>query len=70
LERGLALGGIITVVGLVIDGWVFTRWLAVHLGPLNEIRPAIYATTLIALGVQTMFGAFFLSLLRMRKGQV
>ena len=70
LERGLALGGSVTLVGLLVDGYVFTQWLAVHMGPLNEIRPAIYATTLIALGVQTMFGAFFLSLLRMRKGHI
>jgi glycosyltransferase involved in cell wall biosynthesis len=69
LERGLALGGVVTLIGLAVDGWVFTRWLAVHEGPLNEIRPAIYATTLIALGVQTLFGAFFLSLLRMKKEQ-
>lgn len=70
LERGLALGGVITFAGFIIDGFVFARWLAVHLGPLNEIRPAIYATTLIALGVQTLFGAFFLSLLRLRKGHI
>lgn len=70
LERGLAVGGIITLAGLILDGFVFARWLAVNMGPLNEVRPAIYATTLIALGVQTMFGAFFLSLLRMRKEQV
>ena len=68
LERGLALGAIVTSIGLVIDGYVFYQWLAVHMGPLNEVRPALYATTLIAIGIQTMFGAFFLSLLQMRKG--
>jgi hypothetical protein len=70
LERGLLIGGIITVVGLAMDSFVFIRWLAVDMGPLNEVRPAIYATTLIALGMQTIFGAFFLSLLHIRKGQV
>jgi glycosyltransferase involved in cell wall biosynthesis len=70
LERGLAVGALITAVGIAIDGFVFTQWLAVQLGPLNEVRPAIYATTLIAIGVQTMFGAFFLSLLQLRKGHV
>lgn len=68
LERGLALGALVTLIGLALDGFVFARWLAVHLGPLDEIRPAIYATTLVAIGVQTIFGAFFLSLLRIRKG--
>jgi glycosyltransferase involved in cell wall biosynthesis len=70
LERGLAAGAILTAVGLGIDGYVFYQWLAVHLGPLHEVRPAIYATTLIAIGMQTMFGAFFLSLLQIRKGRV
>ncbi len=68
LERGLVVGLAIAAVGLAIDAFVFARWLAVHMGPLNEVRPAIYATTLIAIGVQTMFGSFFLSLLRLRKG--
>ena len=70
LERGLIAGALITTVGVIIDGYVFTQWLAVDLGPLNEVRPAIYATTLIAIGVQTMFGSFFLSLLQLRKGRV
>jgi glycosyltransferase involved in cell wall biosynthesis len=70
LERGLILGLFIALVGLAFDGWVLAQWLAVDTGPLNMVRPAIYATTLIAIGVQTMFGSFFLSLLRIRKGQV
>lgn len=68
LERGLILGGVIAGLGLVLDSVVFANWLAVDTGPLNMVRPAIYATTLIAIGVQTMFGSFFLSLLRIRKG--
>ncbi len=70
LERGLLVGGAITLLGLGLDGFVFARWLAVNLGPLDEVRPALYATTLVVIGVQTIFGAFFLSLLRIRKGQV
>ena len=69
LERGLATGAIIAAIGIALDVYVFAQWLQVHLGPLDDVRPAIYATTLIAIGVQTMFGSFFLSLLRMRKDQ-
>lgn len=69
LERGLALGGAVAAIGLALDGFVFVQWLSVDLGPLDEVRPAIYATTLIAIGVQTLFGSFFLSLLRLRKEQ-
>ncbi len=69
LERGLALGGALALVGLALDSYVFVSWVAVHMGPLDEVRPAIYATTLIAIGVQIMFSSFFLSLLRLRKEQ-
>lgn len=69
LERGLALGALLATVGLALDGVVLARWLAVNTGPLDMVRPALYATTLIAIGVQTMFGSFFLSLLRIRKGR-
>jgi hypothetical protein len=69
LERGLALGALVTLPGVLLDGAIFLQWLAVHMGPLNDVRPAIYATTLIALGMQVMFGSFFLSLVRTRKGR-
>lgn len=67
LERGLLIGAVIFGAGLVIDGFVLVKWIAAHLGPLNEVRPAIYATTLMAIGIQIMFGSFFLSFLQFRK---
>jgi glycosyltransferase involved in cell wall biosynthesis len=70
LERGLIIGILLTLVGLAIDISVFVRWLAVHMGPMNEVRPALYAMTLIALGIETIFVSFFLSLLQIRKGRV
>ncbi len=67
LERGLGVGALVTLPGVVLDATIFAQWLAVRLGPLNDVRPAIYATTLIALGMQIIFGSFFLSLVRARK---
>jgi hypothetical protein len=63
LERGLALGTGLFAVGFVVDAVVLGRWLANDLGPLNEIRPALFAMTLMVLGAQTAFGSFFLRLL-------
>jgi hypothetical protein len=42
------------------------HWLSSNFGPLDAIRPALFASTLIVLGVQTMFSSFFLSLLAIR----
>lgn len=67
LERGLLTGVVILVPGLVMDAFIFVRWVSIHFGPFNEVRPAIVATTLIAIGTQVFFGSFFLSLLQFKK---
>ena len=67
LERGLLIGAAIFGLGAAIDGVIFVKWLAANLGPLNEVRPAIFATTLISVGAQIIFGSFFLSFLQFRK---
>lgn len=67
LERGLALGCVIFAAGFAIDAYILVKWIQVDTGLLNEIRPAIVATTLMALGAQIIFGSFFLSFLQFRK---
>lgn len=67
LERGLLLGGVIFGIGVVIDGVIFVKWISEQMGPLYEVRPAIYATTLIVMGTQIIFGSFFLSFLQFKK---
>jgi hypothetical protein len=67
LERGLLIGAVILGIGVLIDGFILAKWISVALGPLNEVRPAIFATTLIAVGAQVMFASFFLSFLQFRK---
>ncbi len=37
------------------------------MGQLNEVRQTIFATSLIAVGVQVVFESFFLSFLQFRK---
>ena len=66
LERALLAGFVLTAVGVVVDGIVAWRWLRTDFGPLvtGYSRLFIFGSTLIALGVQTMFNAFFFSILR------
>jgi glycosyltransferase involved in cell wall biosynthesis len=66
LERVLVLAAIATLVGLAMDGIVAARWLRTDLGPLvtGYTRLFVFGSTLVALGIQTMFNAFFFSILR------
>lgn len=68
LERGLILGGLLTVGGIGLLGWLAVSWTESNMGPLDvtsTMRPAIWGFVLTLLGVQTMFGSFFLSMLGM-----
>jgi Glycosyl transferase family 2 len=66
LERVLLMGSIAVALGAGMDAFVALRWLGTDLGPLvsGYTRIFVFGSTLIALGVQTIFSAFFLSILR------
>ena len=63
LERGLAAGGAILSTGLVLMAFVVGRWIANDFGELHEEHLSVLALTLIGLGTQIVFSAFFLSIL-------
>ena len=46
-----------------MDARIAYQWVQSGFGPLDQIRPAILASVLMVLGVQTLFSAFFLSML-------
>ena len=50
-------------VGIVIAAIVFAIWVDRGLGALQEERLALVGLTLMILGLQAIFGAFFLSVL-------
>ena len=62
LERGILGGLLIFSVGFVIDLAILIEWLNSSLGELDRLRPALFAMSLMGMGVQFMFSAFFLSL--------
>jgi hypothetical protein len=66
LERGLLTGGAFFLFGFVIDLVVLVEWINNSMGALNAMRPALYAMTFMVLGVQIVFGSFFMTLFRMR----
>ncbi|MGB2631270.1 MAG: glycosyltransferase family 2 protein [Candidatus Omnitrophota bacterium] len=65
LERNLVLGSIITGVGIAFFVIILVKWLITGLGPLFEVRRAILAVTLFAIGFQYISSSFFLSMLLM-----
>jgi glycosyltransferase involved in cell wall biosynthesis len=66
LERGLLVGALFIFAGLGIDLAILVEWINRSLGALDAVRPAIYALTLLILGLQLIFAAFFLSLFQVR----
>ncbi|HSJ09538.1 MAG TPA: hypothetical protein VK928_06470, partial [Longimicrobiales bacterium] len=64
LERGVVLGLVLVGAGLIINARILGEWLAAGRGMLFAVRPAMLALTLMILGAEIIFAAFFLSLLR------
>jgi len=67
LEHGLMLGAAIFVAGFVLAAIVVGIWIDRGFGQLSEERLAIFAATLIIIGVQVFFSSFLLSILGLRR---
>lgn len=66
LERGLVVGAVMLLSGLVMVGWVVVRWWSLSFGPMpleQTIRPLLVGGFLLAMGVQTILMSFFYSML-------
>lgn len=63
LEKGLLLGCVIFAAGFLIDSWIAYGWVKSGFGELQRVRPALFALLLMILGTQTIFSAFFISIL-------
>jgi hypothetical protein len=70
LERGLLAGAMFLLTGLGLNVWLVREWYGVNLGPLDvqiTLRYALWGFTLMVLGVQTIYGSFFLSMLGIKQ---
>jgi glycosyltransferase involved in cell wall biosynthesis len=68
LEKGLLLGGIVFAVGLGGCVWVVWTWVASGFGPLEAVRQVLFWSMWLFIGVQVIFGSFFLSMLGISRG--
>ncbi len=67
LEHGLLLGGAIGLVGVAIAVVIVIQWFERGFGALSEERLAIFAASLIIIGIQIFFSSFLLSILGLRR---
>jgi hypothetical protein len=68
LERGLLVGAALLLTGLALNVGLVITWGSHGLGPLEvqvTMRYALWGFTTMVLGVQTIYGSFFLSMLGM-----
>jgi hypothetical protein len=67
LEHGLLLGSTLLLAGIGILVAIVVEWARNDFGALAREHESLLALTLVGLGVQTIFGSFFLSVLGLRK---
>ena len=63
LETGLVVGGIVFLIGFLIDAVIIGVWINRGFGELSEERLLVLGSVLIILGLQAFFSSFFLSIL-------
>ena len=70
LEKGLILGTLLTILGLGGSFYAFFQWEQTSFGPLNPsliMRIAIPSVMTFVLGIQMVFGSFFLGILKLNR---
>jgi hypothetical protein len=67
LEHGLLLGGIFTLIGLVMAAVIVASWISHGFGSLAYERLAVVAASLLIVGIQIFFSSFLLSILGLRR---
>ncbi|HSZ70446.1 MAG TPA: glycosyltransferase family 2 protein [Solirubrobacteraceae bacterium] len=67
LEQGLALGGVIMFVGVVMGGLILGNWIANGFGRLAYEQLAVFAAALVVVGIQIFFSSFLISILGLRR---
>lgn len=67
LERGILVGSLTFIAGLLVNLYILFIWLARGFGGRLYLGEAVLAMTLMVIGLQTVFSSFFLSLMGIEK---
>jgi hypothetical protein len=63
LEKELIAGSIILLMGLSLGTRLIYQWMSSGYGSLSEIESAVISMVLVAIGMQLIFSAIFLSVM-------
>jgi hypothetical protein len=66
LEHGLILGSTVASAGLAMIVVIALEWIRRGFGSLSQESAAIFAATLLVIGIQIVFTSFLLSILGLR----
>jgi len=66
LEKGILIGFILAIMGLVFNFFILRLWILQDFGSLEKVREAIFNSSLIIAGIQIIFSSFFLHMLGMK----
>lgn len=69
IEKASTIGLLIFSIGFLINLFIVIKWVKTGFGPLSNLRSAILASTIIVLGIQTIFSSFLLSILSIKKNE-
>ncbi len=69
LEKGIFLGLLLFGIGFATDLYVLLEWVKAGYKNLDKASTVALSSTLMILGVQTIFSSFFLSILSLKKGK-
>ena len=67
LEHGLLLGGGVAFAGFLIGVAIVVEWITKGFGALSMEHLAVFAATLIIVGIQVFFTSFLISILGLRR---
>jgi hypothetical protein len=67
LEHGLLLGGLVVLAGVAMGAFIVINWISNGFGTLAYEQLAVFAASLIVVGIQIFFSSFLLSILGLRR---
>jgi len=67
IEKAGTAGILILLSGIIIYTFIFLKWIKSGFGALHEVKMSIVALTFIAIGTQTIFSSFMLSMLGIKE---
>ena len=71
LEQGLCFGALLVLTGLGVNGWLVWEWYQQDFGALDvrsTMRYTLWGLATMVIGVQTIYGSFFLASCSTRAG--